>query len=59
MDKSNVSSWRYKVEMTYLNTKKNKNINAIKIIAKDIMGKVFIDKDNNYKIYITTNVILG
>ena len=30
--------------------KKNKDVNTIKIVAKDIMGKVFIDKDNSYKI---------
>ena len=33
--------------------KKNKNVNAIKIVAKDVMGKVFIDKDNSYKIYVS------
>ena len=33
--------------------KKNKDVNTIKIVAKDIMGKVFIDKDNSYKIYVS------
>lgn len=43
MDKSNISSWRYKVEMTYLNTKKNISIN----IKNECVKSVIID--HNYE----------
>ena len=43
MDKSNVSSWRYKVEMTYLNTKKNTSIS----IKNECVKSIIID--HNYE----------
>ena len=43
MEKSNISSWRYKVEMAYLNTKKNISIN----IKNECVKSVIID--HNYE----------
>ena len=43
MDKSNVSSWRYKVEMTYLNTKKNTTISIKNEMPMEKAIDLFLD----------------